>query len=784
MSEVKLPATAALAVVLACLSLVPVFSSGDWFIPTLLAVLAGVIGCWGARRLRLPGPLVPLVGAVALLLYLTVLFAGAEAHYGVLPGRDALHRLAELALQGRIDINRYAAPIAVLPGVLLITTAGIGLVAVAVDTIAVTMRTPAASGLALLAVYSVPAAVVPGGVSPVAFVLGAAGYLLLLLVDEQDRVGRWGRPLELGGFADRVSATPLAAVGRRVGLVAIAFAVVLPIAVPGLDDGVLGNGRAGGGGRGNRTVAVVNPILNLQEDLRRPDDRELLTYTTDDSDPGYLRVVGLDVFTGRQWEASRLQVPPGQSVGRGLGTPVGLGGPVRVEIRRTEVRVGPLETRWLPLPFPTSRVEIDGTWLYDRATYNVFSTSTTTRDREYVVEHLDVQPVPEELRAAGSPPEDLDRFLALPEDLDRSLIQGAVRRVTAGALTPYEQALAVQTWLRSDFRYSTEAPDGTGIDAISAFLAQRRGFCVHFASTMAVMARELGIPARVAVGFLPGDRGPPGRYAVSVHDAHAWPELYFEGVGWVPFEPTPAARTGAPPLYARPADPSTPGGSSTAAPSAEPTDSAAGGSAQNPRSREQLEEELARRRAQEAAAAGSGFPVRWPALAIGVALLALAAAPALVRVLISRRRWRGAIAAGPAAMADAAWAEARDTSVDYGCGWPDQETPRQFAQRVGRHAGLGGAAQASLDRVARAAERARYARDVGVVGDLRADVMTIRAGLRAGSGRRTRARARLLPRSTAALRHAAGERIADVLDWVDTRAAAARARVTPRRGAS
>ena len=65
---------------------------------------------------------------------------------------------------------------------------------------------------------------------------------------------------------------------------------------------------------------------------------------------------------------------------------------------------------------------------------------------------------------------------------------------------------------------------------------------MQFASTMAVMARTLGIPARVAVGFAPGEKLAKGGYLVGAHDAHAWPELYFQGVGWVRFEPTPLDR--------------------------------------------------------------------------------------------------------------------------------------------------------------------------------------------------------------------------------------------------
>ena len=80
---------------------------------------------------------------------------------------------------------------------------------------------------------------------------------------------------------------------------------------------------------------------------------------------------------------------------------------------------------------------------------------------------------------------------------------------------------------------------GHGINAIEAFLNQRKGYCEQFAGTFAAFARALGIPSRVAVGFTQGTAGPDGLFHVEGKHAHAWPEVYFTGIGWVPFEPTP-----------------------------------------------------------------------------------------------------------------------------------------------------------------------------------------------------------------------------------------------------
>jgi hypothetical protein len=99
--------------------------------------------------------------------------------------------------------------------------------------------------------------------------------------------------------------------------------------------------------------------------------------------------------------------------------------------------------------------------------------------------------------------------------------------------------LALQRHLRS-FTYDEQAPAGHEINDLLFFLEQsKRGYCEQFAAAMAVMVRALGYASRVAVGFLPGNVGEDGRFIVTTDQAHAWPEVYFKGFGWLAFEPTP-----------------------------------------------------------------------------------------------------------------------------------------------------------------------------------------------------------------------------------------------------
>jgi transglutaminase-like putative cysteine protease len=143
-----------------------------------------------------------------------------------------------------------------------------------------------------------------------------------------------------------------------------------------------------------------------------------------------------------------------------------------------------------------------------------------------------------ELRAAttANPPDEI--FLGLPDDLPGD-ISDLAAEVTAGATSDYDRLMALQDWFLSNFEYSTDVPAGHGSNAIEQFLQVRTGYCEQFAATFAVMARTLGIPSRVAVGYTPGALQPDGWYIVTGRNSHAWPEIWFDGIGWIPFEPTP-----------------------------------------------------------------------------------------------------------------------------------------------------------------------------------------------------------------------------------------------------
>jgi transglutaminase-like putative cysteine protease len=749
-SAVRMAVAGWIATMLASLTIFPIVQGQSWYLG--LGFLAALVAATGVvvRRFTSSGGIVVAVQAVVWVLAVCAIFLPDAAVLGLLPGGDAVAAARELLTQGLVVMRQAAPPVPDTPGVVFVTATGLSLVGFAVDVIAVTLRRPAVAGLPLLATYCVPAAVLPDGLDWTLFLFAAAGFLVLVGVDSVDRVQAWGRVLgSRGGGSSSTWSIGLDG-ARGVAVASLTAAVVLPVLVPGLGERTFTGSDGTGSGRGNGSVTVINPLLELRKDLADQSNEPLLTYRTTQSSPQPLRIVVDDVFTGDKWQPGPGDYRRSQRAQDGPATTPGLGEGVPVEQVTTSIEIAGLGQHYLPVPYPWQSVQqLQGNWYFDASTLNVVGDGTS-ENQHYIVRHYLVQPTPQELEQAGPPPANVSDDLAVPERIAREIRPIAQRQ--AGDGTPYQQAVALRNWLRG-FTYSTQAPGDGSTDssgnAILDFLRRKSGYCVHFASAMAVMARTLGIPARVAVGFLPGSTAGDGSWTVRVSDAHAWPELYFQGIGWVRFEPTPAARTtgvgdvvGGGTTQGTGATPSasagvgTPSASARTGPDKESqADTSAAGTPQEP--------SLWRR------VAGA---IPWPWYVAAALVLLAAAAPAAAAGWVRHRRWSRA--PNRTARAETALQELTERLGDLRVPVSAALTPRGLRQWLIGAEYVPAPQRAPLDRLVREVEAARYAPPGGDGRDraeLRADVRQV-AGIVADQlPARRRRRARWFPASGVAV---------------------------------
>jgi len=772
-TALALPAAAAATTWWAMLSWSGFTARPSQFLVPLALVLAVVaLAGAGLRWARTPGPVVVAVQVVGAAVVCALVLTGQP-----LPGAG----LVEAVRQAAVTSTQYAAPVPATPDISIraLLLVGGALAGLLLDLVACTLRRVPLAGIPLLVVYSVPVSIL--GAGPAWWVFGgsAGGFLLMLYLQERRQVRRWGRALDHRAPHDTTGD------GRRrtavaVGAAATVAALLAPLAVPTVGLSLLDLGT---GGDGDSDISIDNPTADLRRNLTRPDDVPLLDVRTDDPDPSYLRISVLNRFTDNTWSSGDRAIPTDQVADGALPPLEGVDPDVPATEHDYEVSVAEdFDSRWLPTQAPVSAVDAEGDWRFDTETMDFLAgeDDLSTAGLDYTMTAVDLDYSARVLdTAAQSYPQLPDELTRVPEDLP-AVVGDLAREVTAEARTPYEQAAALQQWYRRDggFEYSLDSvPERVGVDELETFLDQRVGYCQQFAASMAVMARTLGIPARVAVGFLTPEQLTDDTYRYSAFDLHSWPELYFPGSGWVRFDPTPAARVGSVPGYSRGLEPRDPGPTAdpTAQPSTRPSTAPTGPvRTEDPTAGQDTSSDVGTDEAP-------GFP--WGRVL--VVLLVLVAATVAVRLpgaLRVRRRAAREADGGP----EACWAELRDSAIDLGVPWPEGRSPREVRGVVTGHLAAvevapgpttGSAARAgddegdrsrweaparpargpgrnpeaddALARLTDAVERSRYARHETsyAAGTLVTDLRACRAALQAGAGARARRRARWLPAS-------------------------------------
>ncbi|HEY8703002.1 MAG TPA: DUF3488 and transglutaminase-like domain-containing protein [Arthrobacter sp.] len=700
----------ALSVCGAALSLNGVLRGWAWYLPVLTTVFVVCLAMAALRELRAQPLLVTAGGFASLAAILTFTFFRGSSIAGFIPSGTTMADLGRFIRRANETVLGESAPVAPNAGIVMVTCAALGLAVILVDALAVPLGMPASTGLGLLAILVVPAMVKPQSVGLWGFGATVAGYLLILACSQ------WFTP-DARTPADTARNPGQLKRGVLTGAVALVAALIVPLAIPGFDQGTFPQGSRLNPW-GNSTG--LNPMITLGNSLRTPAGSGRITYATNAVSPLYLRSVTVDNFDGDSWgpddrDASR----------RPLAGQIETGYEVLADeqLRQvTTVDTGTFTSPYLPVPYaPESVRGLSGRWTWDPATLSIKGSDTNSRNQQYIVTSSVPKLTPALLaRSSGAVRGIPDDFTRIPGNIP-DIVRTTADSVTGSSGTSYAKAMAIQRYLRSGaFTYSLQSPvqggyDGNGLSVLADFLTQKSGYCIHFASAMAVMARLEGIPSRIAVGYAPGrltgatvsvaGQGALPEYEVDARDAHAWPELYFQGLGWVPFEPTPSR--GVVPDYAT--EPSVPGSTAiennndllpSDAASASPTPSitpipvpgAGGGST-----------------------TGSQL-LPWLLGTAGVlGLMLVAASPRLVRAGIRARRLRGRDPTSGDPVPPA-WSELLDLGTDYRLPRGPSETPRRYSGRLrgssllGEAGGIDDAGHQAVRSLTSDFERRRYGR--------------------------------------------------------------------------
>lgn len=506
-----------------------VYAGSSYLLPLLTVVATAHVGAIACRRLGAPGWVAALVALVGGAVVLSAVLLGETTTWG-LPTGATWTAAGDALVDARERFRVVIAPTEVTVGFQLASAVALWAAVWFADTVAwrlgglVEALGPGASVFGFCAVLG-------DGDHGIALAAALAAAALA-------HVGAARVAAAAGSAASGPAARPmrgaLARATAAMAVVAVLGGVVLGPRLPGADAEAAVGWRAGRTGDGPRVT--VSPLVEIN--ARLVEQSDLQVFEVRSPRRAYWRLTALEQFDGEIWSSTGEFSEASGDLGSQPAS-------IAADTFTQRFQIDALSTIWVPAAYEAVAVRSDDEdlrWDDESGTLIVEAARTTSDGLTYEVESRAPDLSPAVLgQARGEDPRDLEAvYEELPDDFPAQARRLAAE-VTAGADTRYGQARALQDWFRTEFTYSLDVAPGHGDDAVVDFLEAREGYCEQFAGTYAAMARSLGIPARVAVGFTPGevDDDDPGRFSVRGRNAHAWPELWFPQVGWVPFEPTP-----------------------------------------------------------------------------------------------------------------------------------------------------------------------------------------------------------------------------------------------------
>ena len=503
------------------------FDARDFLLPFVVAALTAHWVAWATRRLGLTlATALPLSFFVLLLVSAWMLFPHTTA-YGI-PWLGTFDTAADAADTAWKAFATVVAPVPPEKGFLLAGMVGIGTAAVLADWAAFRVRAVFEATIPSFTLFVFTAVLGASRYRSWSVACYLAALLLFVLVHQASMAtesASWFASRSRGGIGALLQG------GAALGTVTIVAAVFVGPNLPGTDSKPIISWRdTDRTGPSKRTT--VSPLVDIRGRLVEQSSNEV--FSVKSSQPAYWRLTSLDTFDGSIWQSNDSYKPVGSNLPGGV--PAQAAGDSVVQ----EFTITNLASIWLPAAYRPERLDGIKNVSFNTDTGSLITRSETTDGLTYRLESTLPRPAVEALRAAPSASVDdgLERYLDLPP------VPTRVRRqavdLTRTAPTPYAKAKALQDWFITNFKYDLQARAGHDGRALERFLFQtKRGYCEQFAGAYAVMARSIGLPARVAVGFTQGEVGADGRYHVRGLNAHAWPEVWIEGFGWTYFEPTP-----------------------------------------------------------------------------------------------------------------------------------------------------------------------------------------------------------------------------------------------------
>jgi hypothetical protein len=499
-----------------------------WELVAAAVASAGLAGLCERRGLSLA----LLVSAVGLAFAVTWIVLPQTAWYG-LPTMRTLRAVGRCLDYVGQQAREQVAPTPPFPPLMLAAVTAAWTSAFSAHALAVRAGSPLLAILPPAALVGFADMVLEDGARPMYAVTFLGAALAVVFVDGLRRVRQWGPVWTT--LRSRPLWTVSGRGARQVGTAAILVALLVPGLLPGFRSPALVDFSTGGEG-GIR----LDPFVSIHAQLGRREPVDLFTVSA--TRPAYWRLYALDRFDGLTWSSSDPEAKTGLDLGSRAELPATVALPEDAPLLAQRYRLlQDLDGPWLPMAHPAEWVALPEGELRFQPDLNTLVTDADLEEGfTYSVRSRVLAPTPGDLDLVRfDTPDRYGAYTFLPASVDER-VGDLARRWAGGEPTPYRQILAIQNRLLGDaFEYDLDVEPAADAGALLEFLTgSRRGFCQQFATAMAVLVRELGYPSRVAVGFRAGtpDRG---TYVVQNLDAHAWVEVFFPGVGWLPFEPTP-----------------------------------------------------------------------------------------------------------------------------------------------------------------------------------------------------------------------------------------------------